>query len=132
MRLLVSVAIFIFSSHLFATDAPALSTLNVNDLDSTLESKPLDQWLSSVLGKSWKISASKELTGCGEISGNPDQKDYPICLEINLESVEQKYYLYISVGTSKKGVSGKPAFHWGSVGNRSIYKLSKLVSVNAM
>ncbi len=54
-----------FSVRVVAENVPELSAINVNDLDSSISSLSLEQWLSSVSGDDWLISRTRELTGCG-------------------------------------------------------------------
>jgi hypothetical protein len=132
MKITLVIITLLFSLSVFAIDAPKLSSINVHELDSTLDSQAIDKWLISVLPKGYVIETTSQLTGCGEISGDPGQQGYPLCMEVTLKNNDEKQHLYIVVGTSKNGVSGKPEFYWGMVKGKAIYKLSKLVTANAL
>lgn len=126
MKAVLVLVVLLLPCYSEALDSPLLSSIDAHDLDNTLPSKPLDVWLKSVVPSTWEISQTKEVTDCGEYSGNPEQKDYPLCLEVSLINGSVTNYLYVYVGTNKLGISGKPTFFWGLVDGEAINKLSEL------
>lgn len=116
----------------YAEEAPVLSALDVAHLDASLESQPLDGWLAAELGAEWEVSQSPSLTDCGEQDGTSSERDFPLCMEIKLESTQGVGYLYISVGTQQKGVSGNPRFFFGVVGGIHINKLSEIKGAGSL
>jgi hypothetical protein len=53
-----------------------------------------------------------EVNDCGEQSGNAEvdiSRDFPMCVEADFDSNHRSVSVMIAVGTSKKGVSGRPA-----------------------
>src|SRR5262245_61887172 len=81
--------------------------MSASDLDEALPNRPFASWFSEVIGP--KAGVVWQLTECGErIDAG---KDLPACVEVNasLPGV-RKVFVVISVGTFKKGLTGKLSF----------------------
>src|SRR6266545_991058 len=81
--------------------------MSASDLDETLPNRPFANWFSEVIGP--KAGVVWQLTECGEqIEAG---KDLPACAEVNASLPGgRKVFVAISVGTFKKGLTGKPSF----------------------
>jgi hypothetical protein len=90
----------------------------VDDGDTKVK---LEDWMTKRFPKSSKIVW--EVNDCGEQSGNPDQKDFPICAEASTKVEEQNYSVSYSVGTYKKGLVGRPQFWWIQYGNGDYWEI---------
>lgn len=125
-RLLV---LLLFAATVHAAEAPPpLASIDVADLDAGHASMPLDQWLQQTLGVGWTFTAGESLTDCGEQTGNGIQSHIPLCIEIAITSdnAPARGYLYIVVGSVSQGISGKPAFFFGTLDGRFFNRLSEL------
>src|SRR5262245_40698927 len=85
--------------------------ISASDLDAALPNRPFAGWFSEVIGP--KAGVVWQLTECGDplaASGEAGQ-DLPACAEgiANLPG-GRKIFVAISVGTFKKGLTGKPSF----------------------
>jgi TonB family protein len=84
---------------------------SASDLDEALPNRPFAVWLSEVIGP--KAGVVWQLTECGEriaASGEAGH-DLPACAEVNASLPGgRKVFIAISVGTFKKGVTGKLSF----------------------
>jgi TonB family protein len=85
--------------------------MSASELDAALPNRPFASWFSEVIGP--KAGVVWQLTECGEriaASGEAGH-DLPACAEINASLPDgRKVFVAISVGTFKKGVTGKPSF----------------------
>lgn len=82
---------------------------SVRSLDSTLPDVTLEFFLKTEGGG---VRISWEVNDCGEQTGNPEMdkdRDFPMCVSAELETKDHRTAnVSISVGTSKKGIFGKP------------------------
>src|SRR5262245_26416090 len=81
--------------------------MSASDLDEALPNRPFANWFNELIGP--KAGVVWQLTECGErIDAG---KDLPACVEVNasLPGV-RKVFVVISVGTFKKGLTGKLSF----------------------
>jgi hypothetical protein len=122
----------LLSSLALSAEAPALSSIDVAALEAGFDSQPLDRWLREELGEQWEIIVTPSLTDCGEQSGNPGQRDFPLCIEVKLTKGSKVGFLHIVVGSYQAGVSGPPQFFFGVMDGRSLNKLSELHSASAL
>ena len=85
--------------------------ISASELDEALPNRPFASWFSEVVGP--KAGVVWQLTECGEriaASGEAGH-DLPACAEINASLPGgRKVFVAISVGTFKKGVTGKLSF----------------------
>jgi protein TonB len=82
-----------------------------SDLDAQLPARPFGGWLEQVFGA--QAGVVWQLAECGEQITAPGgtERDIPACAEINAILPDgRRVFVAISVGTFKKGLSGKPAF----------------------
>jgi TonB family protein len=102
--------------------------MSASDLDAALPDHPFAGWFSKVIGP--KAGVVWQLTECGDplaASGEAGQ-DLPACAEvIACLPGERKVFVVISVGTFKKGLTGKPSF-FGAVieENERLYQVRRL------
>jgi TonB family protein len=85
--------------------------ISASELDAALPNLPFASWFSEVIGP--KAGVVWQLTECGEriaASGEAGH-DLPACAEVNASLPGgRKVFIAISVGTFKKGVTGKLSF----------------------
>jgi TonB family protein len=85
--------------------------ISASDLDAALPNRPFASWFSEVIGP--KAGVVWQLTECGEriaATGEVGQ-DLPACAEVNaILPGGLKVFVAISVGTFKKGGTGKLSF----------------------
>src|SRR5262245_16542480 len=98
--------------------------MSASDLDEALPNRPFARWFSEVIGP--KAGVVWQLAECGErIDAG---KDLPACVEVNasLPGV-RKVFITISVGTFKKGLTGKLSFFRAVIEqNERIYQVRRL------
>src|SRR5262245_3099963 len=85
--------------------------ISASDLDEALPDRPVESWFKKTIGPD--AGVVWQLTECGEKITAPGEtgQDLPACAEINaLLPDGRKVYVAISVGTFKKGMTGKPSF----------------------
>src|SRR5262245_5606711 len=102
--------------------------MSASALDAWLPDRPFAVWFSEVIGP--KAGVVWQLTECGEriaASGEAGQ-DLPACAEVNASLPGgQKVFVVISVGTFKKGLTGKPSFFCAVVEqNERLYQIRRL------
>ena len=98
--------------------------MSASDLDAALPNRPFAGWFSEVIGP--KAGVVWQLTECGEqIEAG---KDLPACAEVNASLPGgQKVFVTISVGTFKKGLTGKPSFFRAVIEqNERFYQVRRL------
>jgi hypothetical protein len=91
----------------------------VSKLDPKLPAIPFERWLIKQAGKGAQISW--EVNDCGEQTGTPEEQegdtDIPMCVEAEAQMRDQRVIVVgIAVGTYQRGISGKPATWWITVG----------------
>ncbi|HKX30312.1 MAG TPA: energy transducer TonB [Blastocatellia bacterium] len=82
-----------------------------SSLDPELPSRPFQTWLNEVIGP--RAGVVWQLTECGEgiVNAGEPGPDLPACAEVNASLPDgRKVIVAITVGTFKKGVTGKPVF----------------------
>jgi protein TonB len=108
--------------------------MSASDLDWALPNLPFVDWFDKIIGP--KAGVVWQLTECGEQIVAPGQKgqDWPACAEVNAILPDgRKVFVVISVGTFKKGVTGKPSFFRAVVEqNEHIYQVHRLSDLPAM
>jgi len=85
--------------------------MSASDLDDALPDRPFAGWFSETIGP--KAGVVWQLTECGERIAAPGEtgQDLPACAEVNASLPDgRKVFVVISVGTFKKGLTGKPSF----------------------
>lgn len=84
--------------------------MSASGLDEALPARPFASWFNEIIGP--KAGVVWQLTECGEqiaASGETGQ-DLPACAEVNASLPDgRKVFVVISVGTFKKGLTGKPS-----------------------
>jgi len=99
-----------------------------SDLDPVLPNISLSTWFNQLVGP--RAGVIWQLSECGEpinASAN-EEPDLPACLEANAILPDgQKVVIAVSVGTFKKGVTGKVAYIFGVVDNdEQLYSAKRL------
>src|SRR5215475_9044708 len=85
-------------------------------LDADLPKISFSDWFEKVVGR--KAGMVWQLSECGDATPNA-ASDAPACVEVNtLLPDSRKVIVMIVVGTFKKGMAGRPAFHFGVVEER--------------
>jgi TonB family protein len=105
-----------------ARDMPA------SGLDEALPDRIFGYWFNEIVGPN--AGVVWQLTECGEQIGVPGQPGYdlPACAEINATLADgRKVFVAISVGTFKKGLTGKPTFFRAFIEqNEQFYQVRRL------
>jgi TonB family protein len=98
--------------------------MSASDLDKALPNRPFAGWFSEVIGP--KAGVVWQLTECGEQIGAG--QDLPACAEVNASLPGgRKVFVTISVGTFKKGLTGKPSFFRAVIEqNERFYQVRRL------
>ena len=89
----------------------------VSQLDPKLPSVAFERWWMKEAGQGAQISW--EVNDCGEQTGATEDRDsdFPVCAEANAKMSDKRVIVVsIAVGTYKRGISGKPATFWITVG----------------
>ena len=89
----------------------------VSQLDPKLPAVPFERWLTKQAGAGAQIAW--EVNDCGEQTGSPEdsQNDFPVCVEASATLADKRVIVVsIAVGTYQRGISGKPATWWITVG----------------
>jgi protein TonB len=85
--------------------------MSASDLDAALPDRPFAGWFSEVIGP--KAGVVWQLTECGDplVASGEAGQDLPACAEV-IASLPggRKVFVVISIGTFKKGLTGKPSF----------------------
>jgi len=102
--------------------------MSASDLDAALPDRPFADWFSEVIGP--KAGVVWQLTECGDplaASGEAGQ-DLTACAEVNASLPGgRKVFVVISVGTFKKGLTGKPTFFRAVIEqNERLYQVRRL------
>jgi TonB family protein len=98
--------------------------MSASDLDEALPNRPFAGWFSEVIGP--KAGVVWQLTECGQqIEAG---KDLPACAEVNASLPGgRKVFVAISVGTFKKGLTGKLTFFRAVIEqNERFYQVRRL------
>ena len=91
----------------------------VYKLDPKLPAIPFERWLMKEAGDGAQISW--EVNDCGEQTGAPEEEDsnsdIPMCVEAEAHMRDKRVIVVgIAVGTFQRGITGKPATWWITVG----------------
>jgi hypothetical protein len=92
--------------------------LLVSQLDPKLSSIPFERWLIKEAGEGAQISW--EVNDCGEQTGTAEDRDsdFPLCVEAEAHMRDKRVIVVsIAVGTYQRGITGKPATWWITVGH---------------
>ncbi|HEU0173209.1 MAG TPA: energy transducer TonB [Blastocatellia bacterium] len=108
--------------------------MSASNLDAALPDRPFAGWFSEVIGP--KAGVVWQLTECGDplaASGEAGQ-DLPACAEVNASLPGgRKVFVVISVGTFKKGLTGKPSFFRAVIEqNERLYQVRRLSELPQM
>jgi len=102
--------------------------MSASDLDEALPDRPFAGWFNETIGPDagvvWQLSeCGEKITASGETG-----QDVPACAEINAYLPDgRKVYVAISVGTFKKGMTGKPSFFLAVIEqNEELYAIRRL------
>src|SRR5215475_7726794 len=102
--------------------------MSASDLDEALPDRPFSGWFNETIGPD--AGVVWQLTQCGEPITAPGEtgQDLPACAEINaLLPDGRKVFVAISVGTFKKGMTGKPSFFLAVIEqNEKLYPVRRL------
>ncbi|HEX5084473.1 MAG TPA: energy transducer TonB [Blastocatellia bacterium] len=102
--------------------------MSASDIDAALPNRPFAGWFSEVIGP--KAGVVWQLTECGDpiAASGEAGPDLPACAEV-IASLpgERKVFVVISVGTFKKGLTGKPSFFRAVIEhNEQLYQVRRL------
>ena len=89
----------------------------VAQLEAKLPAIPFERWLIKQAGEGAQITW--EVNDCGEQTGTAEdaENDFPLCVEADAHLRDKRVIVVsIAVGTYKRGISGKPATFWITVG----------------
>jgi len=102
--------------------------MSASDLDEALPDRPFAVWFNKTIGPD--AGVVWQLAECGEPITAQDDKgqDLRACAEINAYLPDRrKVYVAISVGTFKKGLTGKPSFFLAVIEqNERLYPVRRL------
>ena len=92
----------------------------VSTLDPKLPAIPFERWLIKEAGEGAQINW--EVNDCGEQTGPAEEEenenDIPMCVEAEAHLRDKRVIVVgIAVGTYQRGITGKPATWWITVGN---------------
>jgi TonB family protein len=108
--------------------------MSASDLDEALPDRPFAGWFNKTIGPD--AGVVWQLTECGEPITAPDDtgQDLRACAEINAYLPDRrKVYVAISVGTFKKGLTGKPSFFLAVIEqNERLYPVRRLSDLPEM
>ena len=97
-------------------------------LDTELPKRPFAAWFNQIIGP--EAGIVWQLTECGQRIGTPGSadQDIPACTEVNASLPDgRKVIVVITVGTFKKGLTGKPEFFRAVVeSDEQLYQVSRL------
>ena len=103
-------------------------------LDAELPGRSFASWFEEVTGP--KAGLIWQLTECGEQVVAPDKtgQDLPACAEVNANLPDgRKVFVRISIGTFKKGLTGKPVLFLAVIEqNDHFYQASRLSDLPVM
>jgi TonB family protein len=98
-------------------------------LDAELPGRPFASWFEEVTGP--KAGVIWQLTECGEQIAAPDKtgQDLSACAEVNANLPDgRKVFVRISVGTFKKGLTGKPLLFRAVIEQNERFYLARRLS----
>jgi TonB family protein len=98
-------------------------------LDAGLPSSSFGSWIEEITGP--KAGVIWQLTECGEQIVAPDKtgQDLPACAEVNANLPDgRKVFVMVSVGTFKKGLTGKPVLFRAVIEQNERFYLARRLS----
>jgi hypothetical protein len=102
--------------------------VSASDLDEALPTRPFARWFNKTIGPD--AGVVWQLTQCGAPITAPGEtgQDLPACAEINARLPDgRNVFVAISVGTFKKGLTGKPSFFLAVIEqNERLYPVRRL------
>ena len=108
--------------------------ISASELDQALPDRPFAAWFNETIGQD--AGVVWQLTQCGEQITAPGEtgQDLPACAEIVAYLLDRrKVYVAISVGTFKKGLTGKPSFFLAVIEqNEQLYPVRRLSGLPEM
>jgi len=108
--------------------------ISASELDQALPDRPFAGWFNETIGQD--AGVVWQLTQCGEQITAPGEmgQDLPACAEIVAYLLDRrKVYVAISVGTFKKGLTGKPSFFLAVIEqNEQLYTVRRLSGLREM
>jgi hypothetical protein len=108
--------------------------MSASDLDAVLPDRPFAGWFYETIGPD--AGVVWQLTECGEKITAPGEtgQDLPACAEITARLLDgRNVYVAISVGTFKKGLTGKPSFFLAVIEqNEELYPVRRLSNLPEM
>jgi hypothetical protein len=108
--------------------------ISASDLDKALPDRPFAGWFKEIIGLD--AGVVWQMTECGEQITAPGEtgQDKPACAEITAYLPDRrKVYVAISVGTFKKGLTGKPTFFLAVIEqNEQLFPVRRLSGLQEM
>jgi TonB family protein len=108
--------------------------VSASDLDKALPTRPFARWFNKTIGSG--AGVVWQMTQCGEPVTAPGEtgQDLPACAEITARLPDgRNVYVAISVGTFKKGLTGKPSFFLAVIEqNERLYPVRRLSDLPEM
>jgi TonB family protein len=108
--------------------------ISASELDAALPDRPFASWFNETIGPD--AGVVWQLTECGEQITAPGEteQDHPACAEITACLMDRRrVYVAISVGTFKKGLTGKPTFFLAVIEqNEQFYAVRRLSGLPEM
>ena len=108
--------------------------ISASELDAALPDRPFASWFNETIGPNAGVVWT--LTECGDLLTAPGEtgQDHPACAEITACLMDgRRVYVAISVGTFKKGLTGKPSFFLAVIEqNEQFYAVRRLSSLPEM
>jgi len=108
--------------------------VSASELDEALPTRPFARWFNKTIGPD--AGVVWQMTQCGEPVTAPGGTghDLPACAEINARLPDgRNVYVAISVGTFKKGLTGKPSFFLAVIEqNEELYPVRRLSDLPGM
>jgi Gram-negative bacterial TonB protein C-terminal len=108
--------------------------MSASELDAALPDRPFASWFNETVGPD--AGVVWQLTQCGEQITAPGEteQDQPACAEIVAYLMDRRrVYVAISVGTFKKGLTGKPTFFLAVIEqNEQFYPVRRLSGLPEM
>jgi TonB family protein len=108
--------------------------MSASELDGELPDRPFAGWFSELVGP--KTGVVWQLTECGKqiVATSETGQDLPACAEITARLPDgRRVFVAISVGTFKKGLTGKPSFFRSVIEqNELLYQVRRLSDLPEM
>jgi hypothetical protein len=107
-------------------------SLNVARLDRALPTQHLEAWLlfgpARLEETRWYIGA-----GCDLIAKRPEPSDgYPLCVRIAFSRGTLSGWALVRVGTTRKGVHGRPRFEYASMTTEKLVRTGQFKSTRRL